>query len=163
MIDLSMEANSAEISAVLARIARATKNMRPVMESIGQELESRISGRFETETDPDGESWEPWAPSTEATYPADGNGRILDRYGDMLNSLNSKADTGSVRVGFGAVAGSAGDVYAVYHEWGTWKMPRRGLLFADPDEGTLGAGDEDAVLGILDVWLDDLLDQGGTQ
>lgn len=163
MIDLSMEVSSPEISAVLARIARATKNLRPVMESIGQELESRISGRFETETDPDGEAWEPWAPSTEATYPDDGNGRILDRYGDMLHSLNSKADAASVRVGFGAVAGSAGDVYAVYHEWGTWKMPRRGLLFADPDQGTLGEGDEEAVLDILGVWLNDLLDRSQGQ
>jgi len=36
-------------------------------------------------------------------------------------------------------------------------MPRRGMLFADPDTGELGAQDEAAVLDILGVWLDDLM------
>ena len=156
MIDLSVEVNSRALDDVLARLLRGMKNLTPVMDSIGQELESRVSGRFESQSDPLGRQWAPWAESTKENYPADGNARILDRYGDMLRSLNHKADSSSVRVGFGAVASKAGDVYAVYHEWGTWKMPRRGLLFADPDEGTLGPEDEASVLDILDVWLSDL-------
>ena len=156
MIDLNVEVNSRALDEVLARLMRGMKNLTPVMDSIGQELESRISGRFESQSDPLGRQWAPWAESTKENYPADGNARILDRYGDMLRSLNHKANSSSVRVGFGAVASKAGDVYAVYHEWGTWKMPRRGLLFDDPDQGTLGKADEAAVLDILEVWVSEL-------
>ena len=156
MIELTVDVSSKPVTDVLARLLRGMKDLTPVMGSIGQELESRISGRFESESDPLGQKWAPWAPSTKENYPKDGNHRILDRYGDMLRSLSHQADSSSVRVGFGAVASKAGDVYAVYHEWGTWKMPRRGLLMADPDNGTLGPEDEAAVLDILGVWLADL-------
>lgn len=67
----------------------------------------------------------------------------------MLGSLNFSADADSVRVGFG-------NLVAVFHEWGTWKIPRRGMLFADPDTGELGAGDDAAVLDVLSAWLDTL-------
>lgn len=150
MIDFSVQVRSEAVLEVLDRLRRGVADMRPVMDTIGMELEGRISGRFETETDPLGQAWEPWAPWTRANYPEDGNGRILDRYGDMLASLTHSADSESTRVGFG-------DPKAVFHEWGTWKMPRRGLLFADPDAGELGAGDEAAILDILGVWLDDLV------
>lgn len=150
MLDFNVHVDSQVVRDVLGRLYRGLEDMHPVMDSIGQELESLVSGRFETETDPLGQPWEPWAPQTRASYPEDGNGRILDRYGDMLASLNHTADSHSTRVGFG-------DAKAVFHEWGTWKMPRRGMLFADPDAGVLGADDEAAVLDILHVWLDDLV------
>ena len=116
------------------------------MASIGMELENRVSGRFESRTDPNGDAWEAWALSTKAQYPADGNKRLLDRYGDMLASLSHSADATSATVGFG-------DPVATYHEWGTEHMPRRGMLFADPDAGTLGKEDEAAVLDILSAWI----------
>ena len=134
----------------LAQLYRGMGNLTPVMQSIGMELESRISGRFESRTDPSGNAWAPWAQSTVDNYPENGNRRLLDRYGDMLASLSHQADATSVRVGFG-------QPYAAFHEWGTEHMPRRGLLFADPDAGTLAEGDEAAVLDILGVWLDDLI------
>ncbi len=59
-----------------------------------------------------------------------GNERLLDRYGDMLDGLSSQADASSVRVGFD-------QPYAVYHEWGTKHMERRGMLTANPDTGEL--------------------------
>ena len=134
----------------LAQLYRGMGNLTPVMQSIGMELESRISGRFESRTDPSGNAWAPWAQSTVDSYPDGGNRRLLDRYGDMLASLSHQADATSVRVGFG-------QPYAAFHEWGTEHVPRRGLLFADPDAGTLAEGDEAAVLDILGVWLDDLI------
>ncbi len=134
----------------LAQLYRGMGNLTPVMQSIGMELESRISGRFESRTDPSGNAWAPWAQSTVDNYPENGNRRLLDRYGDMLASLIHQADATSVRVGFG-------QPYAAFHEWGTEHMPRRGLLFSDPDAGTLAEGDEAAVLDILGVWLDDLI------
>ena len=133
----------------LAQLYRGMGNLTPVMQSIGMELESRISGRFESRTDPSGNAWAPWAQSTVDNYPENGNRRLLDRYGDMLASLSHQADATSVRVGFG-------QPYAAFHEWGTEHMPRRGLLFDDPDAGTLAEGDEAAVLDIIGVWLDGL-------
>lgn len=133
----------------LDAIHRGMSDLTPVMQSIGMEMESRISGRFESRTDPSGNAWAPWAQSTVDNYPEDGNRRLLDRYGDMLSSLSHQADATSVRVGFG-------QPYAAFHEWGTKHMPRRGLLFADPDAGTLSPDDEAAVLDILGVWLNDL-------
>lgn len=121
-------------------------DMTPVMDSIGQEMETRVSNRFETQTDPMGVAWSPWAESTKATYPEDGNGRLLDRYGDMLSSLNHQADESSVTYGFGMP-------YAAYHEYGTDRMPRRGLLTDDPESGVLSEGDEVAVLELLSRYL----------
>jgi len=121
-------------------------DMTPVMDSIGAEMETRVSSRFETQTDPTGIAWAPWADSTIASYPEDGNGRLLDRYGDMLASLSHQADTSSVTYGFGMP-------YAAYHEFGTEMMPRRGTLTADPEAGTLSDGDEAAVLDLLSRYL----------
>lgn len=143
---LEIKLDDSAFRADLAALYRRLGDLTPVMQSIGMEMESRISGRFETRTDPNGKSWAPWAESTLESYPEDGNRQLLDRYGDMLLSLNHKADATSVRIGFGKP-------YAAFHEWGTKHMPRRGLVFADPDAGTLAKGDEDAVLDIIGIWL----------
>lgn len=136
---------------ILEQLYRGMGDLTPVMQSIGMELESRISGRFESRSDPLGRSWAPWAQSTVDSYPEGGNRQLLDRYGDMLASLSHQADANSARVGFG-------QPYAAFHEWGTEHMPRRGVLFVDPDAGTLAEDDEAAVLDILGMWLNDLTD-----
>lgn len=156
MLELSVDINSKSVTDSLDKISRRLNNMAPVMDEIGMRLETRVSARFETESDPLGHPWAPWSQGTRDSYPKDGHGRILERYADMMGSLNHDFDSHSVRVGFGAVASKDGDVYAAYHEWGTRYMPRRGLLMADPDEGTLGPDDEAAVLDVLSQWLDDL-------
>ena len=154
---ITVTVDSKLVTDQLAKLKARTSNLRPAMAGIGQELNSRISGRFETRTDPLGHPWAPWAESTRKNYPAGGRGLILERYGDMLKSLNFQADGSSVRVGFGAAASNNGDVYAAYHEFGTVRMPRRGLLYADPDTATLAPNDETAVLDIIgDFLLSDL-------
>ena len=145
---LTVDVDSKPVTDVLSKLLKRLDDLSPAMASIGQELEGRISGRFETESDPFGRSWAPWAPATLESYPDDGNRRILDRYGDMLASLNYQANASSVRVGFG-------QPYAAYHEWGTETMPRRGLLMADPDAGTIAPDDEAAVIEILNTFLVD--------
>lgn len=143
---LTITVDDSAFRSYLGDLATRLGDLTSVMESIGQELETRISGRFETESDPAGAAWAPWAPSTVESYPDDGNGRILDRYSDLMNSLSWDADSSSVRVGFG-------QPYATYHEWGTKSMRRRGLLFDDPDAGLLAPDDEKAVLDLLMDWL----------
>ena len=150
---LTVTVQSKPVDDLLSKLLEQMGNLQPAMQAIGQELNSRVSARFETRSDPLGKAWAPWAESTRENYPKDGRGLLLERYGDMLKSLNFQADSSSVRVGFGAVASKQGDVYAAYHEWGTVKMPRRGLLFADPNTGTLAPADETAVLDIIGVFL----------
>lgn len=140
-----------ELADALAELQRRMTNLRPVMRSIGTELESRIASRFETRTDPAGIEWLEWSPAYRASYPEDGRGQLLQRYGDLVNSLNYKADAESVRVGFGRI-------YGTYHEFGTKHMPRRGLLFANPKSGELGEGDEKAINDLLQDWLDGVFD-----
>lgn len=133
------------------------QDMTPAMTGIGAEMESRVSRRFETRTDPTGKPWEKWADATDKSYPRpgtpaaikagrSGNARLLDRYGDMLQGLSYQAEAGSVRVGFD-------QSYATFHEFGTRRMPRRGLLMANPQAGTLAPDDERAVLDVLSDFL----------
>lgn len=143
----------------LEQLQNGLGDLSPVMESIGNTLENRVRQRFQTRTDPQGQPWAAWKESTQESYPfpgspaaaveGPGSGRLLDRYGTMLNFLSYTANSTSVRIGFASE-------YAAYHEWGTVNMDRRGMLMADPDAGTLGQADEAAVLDIVAGWLDDL-------
>lgn len=142
-MSLVVTVDSQPLKTVLDRLYAVTNDMSPIMSAFGMEMESRISGRFETETDPIGVDWLPWADSTRKSYPKDGNGSILDRHGTagMLGSLNHAFDSQNATVGFG-------DPKAQYHEWGTKHMPRRGMLFADPDAHTIAPDDEASLLDI---------------
>ena len=121
-----------------------TGDLFPAMSAIGMEMENRVRGRFETETDPLGLPWAEWAPSTEANYPKDGHKKLLDRFGDMYEGASHSADSNSVTIGFDRD-------YAAYHEFGTEHMERRGLLFADPESGTIAPDDELAIIDIVEL------------
>lgn len=147
MIDVTVDQSA--FASDLAALQRRMANLRPVMRSIGAEMESRVANRFETRSDPDGQAWDAWAFSTALTYPKDGRRKLLERYGDMVSSLNHKAGADFSRIGFGVD-------YATYHEFSTSTMPRRGLLFSDPENGELGKADEDAITELLQDWLNGL-------
>lgn len=136
---------------VVAEISRRTRDLTPALAVIGMKLEERVSSRFETRTDPDGNPWAAWSQSTIDTYPEGGNRRLLDRLGDMLEGLSHQVNSGdsSVSIGFDRD-------YSTYHEWGTETMPRRGLLTSDPDAGTLSEDDTELVLEVLNDFLNDL-------
>lgn len=143
-MSLVITVDSRALKEVLDSLYAVTNDLSPVMSELGVEMETRVSGRFETETDPLGIKWLPWAESTRKSYPKDGSGSILDRNGakGMLGSLNHTFGDHSATVGFG-------DPKAQYHEWGTKRMQRCGLLFANPDAGTLAPDDEAALLDIV--------------
>jgi phage virion morphogenesis protein len=136
-----------QVRAELQRIQRKLGDLTPAMAGIAMALETAVSNRFETKTDPLGQPWATWKPSTVKRYPPDGNGTLLDRYGDMLDSLNSTHTKDTAAIGFGAP-------YAAYHEWGTQRMERRGLLTADPAVPSLAPADVTAVLDVLRSFLD---------
>lgn len=137
-----IEIHSQPVNNLLNRLIRQGQNMSSVMEAIGMEFESRVSNRFETQTDPNGIPWAPWKPSTVKNYPKDGNKRLLDRSGDMLASLTHQSDNSSAVIGFG-------QPYAQYHETGTKNMLPRLLLTNGND--SLGSGDELAILRLLNA------------
>ena len=144
----SITINDCLVVEFLAELGKKAGNLRGLMDEVGQQMETRVSNRFETESDPSGTPWMQWADSTIASYPDDGNGRILDRYGQvgMLASLGHQADDSSVTYGFAMP-------YAAYHEFGTTRMPRRGLLTLDPDAGTLSDDDQRAVLDTIEAYF----------
>ncbi|MDD3328344.1 MAG: phage virion morphogenesis protein [Zoogloea sp.] len=142
----SITINDRLVVEFLAALGKKAGNLRGLMDSLGQKMETRVSNRFETRTDPSGAPWIQWADSTSANYPDDGNGTLLDRYGDMLDSLGHQADDSSVTYGFA-------QPYAAYHEFGTTRMPRRGLLTENPEAGTLSADDQRAVLETIEAYF----------
>ncbi len=145
---LTITVQDAALRQYLASLDARLHDLTPALADVGYLLETNTRKRFGTATDPNGRKWEEWAESTRESYPKDGNGKLLERYSTMLGSLSYQVEQGgrSVRVGFA-------QPYAVYHEWGTRKMPRRGLLMADPDAGTLGAQDLSDVLAIINTWI----------
>lgn len=140
----------------LQQLQRRLGNLRPVLQDIGAVLENKIRDRRETLSDPNGQRWAAWAASTVATYPEGGRGKLLDRTGAMWDrtgpqwQVQGMASDLVLRVGFDKA-------YATYHEFGTRHMPRRGLLFADPQNGTLGEQDVQAIEDVLQDWLDGAL------
>lgn len=145
---IEIQIDSQPVLDAFNRLIAAGQEPRAMLDAIGIEMKSRVSARFETKTDPDGTPWAPWKPSTVKSYPKSGaNNKLLERFNDMLDSLNHQADNDSVFIGFG-------QPYAQYHEYGTVRMARRGMLTAAPDAGTLGAGDEEAIVGVLRTALE---------
>lgn len=134
-----------ELRDALGRLTRRVEDTTPAMRAIAAEMETRISDRFDAQRDPAGRAWSPLSPRTLARKK--GRGRILYHSGDLLDSLSSRASRSEALVGFGKL-------YAAYHEWGTKKMPRRGLLMAEPQARTLGEDDRAAILDILSRWIE---------
>lgn len=145
-MSLTVEVTSGPLMTILDRLYQTATDMSPIMSAAGMEMDSRISGRFESQSDPLGGKWLPWKESTVQNYPKGGNKRLLDCFGDMLGSLNHTFDDRSTTVGFG-------DPKAAYHEWGTEHMARRGMIFADPETGSLSPDDERALQSVVELVL----------
>ena len=155
MIEVTTDTSGFDSS--LRQLQKRMGNLRPVFKDLGAVLENQVRDRRETLTDPNGRRWAEWSDYTRETYPASGRGKLLDRSGDMWDrtgpewTVQGLASDLVLRVGFDKS-------YATFHEFGTDKMPRRGLLYADPEKGTLGANDEQAIDDVLQDWLDGLFD-----
>jgi phage virion morphogenesis protein len=144
---LSIMVSNEGVVDALNALSQRMGNLSPVMRDIGQGLEREIRKRFASQTDPNGVAWHPLAASTKLNRAKTGAlGGILEHYGTMLELLGWQASDNAVQVGFT-------QPYAVFHEFGTSKMPRRGMLFGDPTTGELGANDEALVLDLISDYL----------
>jgi phage gpG-like protein len=170
-MNVSIEVTGArELREQLASAVRRLENPRDLMQSLGEVLVQRIQDRFDNKRDPDGVAWAPLADSTRAKYDREDTGAsgpragqvvrrgsLLERTRSMRNSLTANAGDDVVEVGMNTVTDGAKQWnISLLHEFGTRRMPRRGLYLSDPEAGTLGAGDEAALLAEVASFLDDV-------
>ena len=148
---LLVQVDDADIQALLDNTLAALENPEPLLRTIGETIRVNVAGRLASNTDPTGA---PWAPLAEATLARKkGRGSTLVDSGDMRRSLTYNLGSDYVEIGFG-------EPYAQYHETGTERMPRRGLLLADigfSDDGdvsaSLGEGDRQDILDDVFAYL----------
>lgn len=167
---ISVEVSDKAVRTALDAAAQALADPRELLDTIGATLMTNIELRFDTKQDPNGTPWAPWAASTQAAYNRadrvagkDGpevrpQGSLLERTGQMRASLSRHVSGTSVEVGMSRAAPGGKWSLPWLHEAGTKHMPRRGMLFADPEEGTLGAGDVADVLADIEAFLDGVFD-----
>lgn len=152
MTGFNVVVDDREVFEALSRLRGALSDMTPVMNAIGAVMESNTRIRFDTKRDPKGTAWAPIKPSTHAAYERKYKGAppgsLLDRSGPagMRQSLSYVAYDDRVVIGFGKP-------YAIYHEFGTRKMDRRGLLLGDPKTGEIGDDDRRDVMDMLGRYL----------
>lgn len=132
----------------LAALAGRLEDLTPAMEDIAGVLERNVHLRFDLKRDPSGRPWAALRPSTLAQLArGEVGGSLLERTRLMRGSLSAQAGPDYVVIGFGRA-------YAAYHEFGTRRMARRGLLTADPQAGELGAEDREDILAVLAGYLE---------
>lgn len=140
-----------DLKRMFARARAVGANMHDLLDAVSGRLEERFNLRFETKQDPNGRAWAPLADSTRARYDAEDNGArrgsLLERTRMMRESLNRRVLKRDAIVGFGRP-------YAVHHETGTSRMPRRGLIFSDPVSGRMAEGDINAMQTTAREWLE---------
>lgn len=156
---LSIEVTGLDaLRADLARGLARLEQPRDLMAALGAVLESNIERRFDSKRDPTGNRWEPLADSTQAKYAAEDGGKrrgtLLERTGQMRNSLATNVGDDYVELGMSRLTTGGAWSIPLLHETGTEHMPRRGIFLADPDAGTLGKGDEDDLATELAAFLD---------
>ncbi len=108
MIKLSMTLDADMAKATLGALRAKTKNMTPVMKTIGQLLRASILKNFEQSGRPGG--WIKLSPATIAKKRR-GEGRILVDSGRLKNSIKVQASSDKVIVGTNVI-------YAAIHHFG---------------------------------------------
>lgn len=182
-MQLTVKVDSAQVAAQLARAAQAIGNTTPLMAAIGKRLESNISERFDTKTDPAGKAWAPYKAISAAIHKArtgkEPSGSLLQRTGNMRRGIEHHASADQVEVGLTAtVTSKKGNTLSLggIHEFGATgrgkkgggAIPRRGMVFgAVSGQGqsarvtqALSAHDEAVVLDIIQRHIERAI--GGT-
>lgn len=108
---IEVTADTGAVESALRRLRRRVRNMHPILDEIGQTLETSTLRRFETGTGPDGRRW-----------PVSGRarrqgGQTLVDTGRLAASITHRADNDEVVVGTNVV-------YAAIHQFGGKTPPR---------------------------------------
>lgn len=138
MLDITITGLAQAIS-TFDQAERGLANLAPLMRRIAQVLHSNVQQRFSLEVDPDGRSWAPHAAPTTTN-------KILFDTGLMLSTLLAESDAHSATI-------SIDTPYAIDHENGTSRLPRRPMLTFD---GVLGSMDSASITSELESYINDL-------
>lgn len=114
-----------DVSRKLEALIRKLKNPKDMMQEVSDVIVEDIKNRIiKTKTDPEGNKWLPWAPSTREARVKDGTAALglLYRNGDLARSI-----TGTVK-GSKAIEIGSNLEYAKYLQEGTSKMPARPFI-----------------------------------
>jgi phage gpG-like protein len=155
---LTIELQDDELSRWLNHAIDKLEHPGELLDLIGATLEANTAQRLDDfKADPAGLPWDGLRPSTKRAYQKkyDGNvpGSLLIRADQGMRSglTHNLTDGGrAVEIGFDKP-------YAMFHEFGTKHMARRGLLTAVPETGTLGDYDREDVIQLIERYLQDLL------
>lgn len=162
--EFQVELQAGELLAAIERAIAVLASPRELFQDIGAKMESNAQLRFETKTDPTGAPWAPLSPATRKIYASAwfkkqhpevrGGSSLLVATGLMRASLGYNASDQLLEIGTSRASKGGKWQIGFLHETGTTKMPRRGILVADPKTGALGAQDESDILAILSDAMD---------
>jgi phage virion morphogenesis protein len=104
-IELNTQIRDEVTSEVLERIARNMGSLRPALLEIGEHLQGSVEERFRTETDPEGQPWEPLSPFTLANKR---NDKILTESGGpgLRGSIHYQVGSNSLEQGTNKIYGA---------------------------------------------------------
>ncbi len=122
MTGVRIEITDNEIQNGLARVAKAGKDTRPLMESIAGYMLFSTQRRFETETGPDGKKWLPLSPRTANKRIGNkrrGTENILRVTNRLFSSITGEATASQAVVGTNVVYA------AIHQQGGTINVPAR--------------------------------------
>jgi len=119
MILINVGTERREVQAMLARIDRRAKNLRPVMRVVGQVVRSSVVRNFMVGGRP-----EKWEPSQRVKRKG---GKTLVRRGRLRDSIKSRAFPDHVEVGTNVK-------YAIFHQLGTKHMVSRPFLLVQEED-----------------------------
>lgn len=169
MADFQVELQDAELLRGINSLVALMEEPRELLQDIGDKLETNAQVRWDTKVDPLGQAWAPISEATKEIYQSEWfiarnpafaggiPGSLMERTRQLRDSLafnvgDQWVDIGTTRT----VPGRSRPTWQVgwLHELGTSKMPRRGILMADPKRGTLGPQDQADLLAIISGFID---------
>ena len=127
----------------ISELAAGLTDFRPLLESVGGEVESQTRRRIsEEKAAPDGTPWQPWSDDYAETR--HGGHSLLEGEGELLDSLQFLVGDDQVEIGSNLI-------YAAIHQHGGDEVgipiPARIYLGISPEN-------EEDLMGILDDWAD---------
>lgn len=125
-IELRHEIRDEQVAEMLGRMRRNVENLRPALLEIGEHLQGAVEERFRTETDPEGNPWEPLSAFTLANK----------RNDQILTESGGSGLRGSIhyQVGKNVLEQGTNKIYGAIHQLGgTIRAKGGSLAIGRPD------------------------------
>ncbi|MEK7382081.1 MAG: phage virion morphogenesis protein [Elusimicrobiota bacterium] len=165
---ITIEVHNTAVQAALSRLQASISDPTPAMQSIGDEMVSRIALGFNDSRDPWGNGWEPLKLATTLKRRhgnSPGADKPLVNFGHLASSFSARADRESVTVGTNWMAGVIATGAAI-HQFGgkagrgrKVTIPPRPFLPIRKWVGELPADWETAVVNILQRYIQGVVNE----